>query len=101
MGDERRQHRRVPGPFDGTCDGAAGRREVRIVDLSIGGCFVDMMSPTRMGELVHVEVRAAGRTARLFGQVVYVDRVQGFAVMFTENDPEQIQQLVEILRAKA
>lgn len=100
MEQERRQYPRVQGPFDGTCEGASGRRDVRIVDLSMGGCFVDMLSPTRVGELVKVEIRASGATARLAGQVVYVDSVQGFAVMFTENPPDEIDHLASILKQK-
>jgi hypothetical protein len=100
MGEERRRHSRVPGPFDGTFGGAAGYRDVRIVDLSLGGCFLDMLSPSRVGEAVTIGIRAGEHRVTLQGQVVYIDKVQGFAVKFVDSDESQLQILSEILRTK-
>lgn len=97
MAQERRQHRRIQGPFDGTFEGAAGRRQARIVDLSVGGCFVDVLSGPAKGDPVKLELQVGDRKARLRGEVVYVDKVQGFAVRFTENPPAETEQLLAIL----
>jgi hypothetical protein len=96
MGDERRRHLRISGPFEGSCD-VVGARDVRIVDLSYGGCFIDVMTKARPGDKVNVELRVLGRQLKVRGEVVYVDRVQGFAVMFTDTNPETLQQLREIV----
>jgi hypothetical protein len=96
MGDERRRHLRINGPFEGTCD-VVGSREVRIVDLSYGGCFIDVMTKARPGDEVTVTVRVLGQQVTLRGEVVYVDRVQGFAVMFTETNPEPLETLKQIV----
>jgi hypothetical protein len=96
MGDERRRHLRITGPFEGSCD-VVGARDVRIVDLSLGGCFIDVMTKARPGDKVNVELRVLGRTLKVPGEVVYVDRVQGFAVMFTETAPDALRQLREVV----
>jgi PilZ domain len=96
--DERRRYPRLPGPFDGAYDGASGARTARILDLNAGGCFIDVMGAPRTGERVTVSVSIGGRTATLAGEVVYVDRIQGFGVKFTANPPEQVEELDKMLR---
>lgn len=86
MSDERRRYPRLPGPYDGGWDGASGLRECRITDLNPGGCFVDAYASNPVGTRLVTEVRVNGQTYRLASEVVYVDRVQGFAVRFLETD---------------
>lgn len=84
MGDERRRFARQPGPFDGGWDGASGMRDCRITDLNPGGCFVDAYASNPVGTRLVTDVRIDGQTFRLASEVVYVDRIQGFAVRFLE-----------------
>ena len=86
MTNERRSARRLPGPFDGGWNGESGTRECRITDISAGGCFVDSLSNNAVGTKVNVQIRLGGRTFQLRAVVAYIDRVQGFAVSFCDND---------------
>lgn len=86
MTENRRRYPRLAGPFDGNWNGAAGIRECRITDLNHEGCFIDAMGQPEAGAAVTITAVVAGREFSLPGTVVYVDRVQGFAVLFTESD---------------
>jgi hypothetical protein len=97
MTRERRRARRIAGPFDGTYTGAAGRRDVRIVDLSEDGCFLDAAIPTHPGERFSVQVCIDGEKVTLSGEVVYVDRVQGVAVRFVNHSAEAQIRLKNII----
>lgn len=86
MANERRSTARLVGPFEGSWDGASGMRDCRITDLSVGGCFIDAYASQPVGAKIGVEVKVQDQRFRLPAQVVYVDRVQGFAVKFLEPD---------------
>lgn len=90
MGTERRRYPRIAIPLDGAFSDSSGwgKRNVRIVDIGQGGCFIDAMSPPGVGTALRIEIVAAGRTLSLPAEVVYVDRIQGFAVRFTNLPPE-------------
>ncbi|MGQ0732858.1 MAG: PilZ domain-containing protein [Acidobacteriota bacterium] len=101
MNPERRYHPRVSGPFMCICHGAATQREARIVDLSEGGCFVDMLSPLTPGGRLEIKIHVGDIEAHLQAEVVYLDRVQGFAARFVNNEPAMLDRLREIMRARA
>ena len=86
MSDNRRRYRRFTGPYDGSWDGLTGAHDCRVTDLGAGGCFVDSIGRQDMGGEVTVTVVVAGQSFTLPGKVVYLDRVQGFGVQFTESD---------------
>jgi Tfp pilus assembly protein PilZ len=98
MTENRRRHRRFAGPYDGSWDGLAGASGCRITDLSAGGCFIDSVVRQEMGGEVTVTVVVAGQSLTLSGKVVYLDRVQGFGVQFTESDATR--QLAAVLDAQ-
>lgn len=97
---ERRSQPRVKGPFEGRWDGASGMRECRITDLSSGGCFIDAYAANPVGTIITVEVRLAGHTFRFRSEVAYIDRVQGFAVRFCDNDPAVMKTFAELVEAQ-
>ena len=98
MRNERRSAARLSGPFDGGWDGASGMRDCRITDLSPGGCFIDAYASNPMGARISTDVKLAGQTFRLRSEVVYVDRVQGFAVRFLDdNDAAVLKALAEVI----
>lgn len=99
MTNERRSARRIPGPFDGGWNGESGSRECRITDLSAGGCFIDSLSNNAVGTKVNVQIRLAGQVFQLRAVVAYVDRVQGFAVTFTNNDAATMQAFADAVQA--
>ena len=99
MTNERRSANRFHGPFDGGWNGESGTRECRITDLSVGGCFVDSLSNNAVGTKVRVFVTIGTQTLRLRAEVIYVDRVQGFAVAFKDNDASVMTALADAITA--
>ncbi len=95
--EEKRRYLRLSGPFDGAWDGASGSRTARILELSSGGCFIDVMGTPREGERVRISVTIGGRTMALVAEVVHVDRIQGFGVRFVDNPPERLEELERML----
>jgi len=99
MKTERRTYKRLTGPFEGGWDGASGMRDCRITDLSQGGCFIDAYASNPVGAFVSIRLTVNGHAFTLRSEVVYVDRVQGFAVRFRDNDPVVMQALADALEA--
>ncbi len=98
MTKERRSYKRLAGPYDGGWDGASGMRACRITDLSLSGCFIDAYASNPVGTQLMTEIRLSDQTFRLRAEVVYVDRVQGFAVRFVEdNDPAVLKAFREAM----
>ncbi len=93
-----RQHDRVAVPMPVILDCTSGRREVRVSDLSTGGCYVDSIAPVQPEEAVCLRlVLPNDSTETLYGTVVYVHHGIGFGVQFDEMTPEQrtiLEQLV-------
>jgi hypothetical protein len=99
MTTNRRAFKRLPGPYDGGWDGASGMRDCRITDLSQGGCFIDAYASNPVGAVINTEIRLRGQVYRLRSEVVYVDRIQGFAVRFRDNDPQVMKAFEEAVAA--
>ena len=97
MSNERRTFKRLMGPFEGGWDGASGMRDCRVTDLSRGGCFIDAYASNPVGARITARVRLDGRDFQLRSEVVYVDRVQGFAVRFRDNEPALMKDFVAVL----
>ena len=95
-----RQHDRVTVPLSVILDCTSGSREVRVSDLSTGGCYVDTIAAVQADEHVGLKLLLPhGRTQDLVGTVVYVHPGIGFGVRFNEMTREQrtvIEQLVLI-----
>ena len=98
MDQERRHIRRVPLLVDVIWEGATGKYEARISDLSVGGCFIDTIGQVNVGELVKFKIRLpAGDWLDLQGTVVYEYPGMGFGVSFTQlldSDRRQLEWLV-------
>ena len=60
-------------------------RECRITDLSLGGCFIDAYASEPVGARVTLSIKLHGQVFRVPAEVVYADRVQGFAVKFLDD----------------
>ncbi len=102
--DDRRQHDRVPGPFDGRRVGIL-TTPLRIYDLSEGGCFVNAMHEQKPGVAftLEVEVPYAGWLT-LKAETLYLKPEFGFAVRFLDvpdDVAERLHDALERLRSGA
>lgn len=80
---ERRHDARIAGPFEGHWHGGSGANEVRISDISLGGCFVETMLHPVVGEETDVTVLFAdSQSITLQGRVAYVYPGIGFGIAF-------------------
>lgn len=76
---------------------STANRVVCIRDISLGGCYVDCLTPIPVGENVSFEVEVApNEKLEFFGKIVYVFNGLGFGVQFTELSP-QAQSYLEYL----
>ncbi len=95
---ERRQHLRVTGPFEGHWHGGSGATEVRISDISLGGCFVETLVQPTPGENTEVTVCFTPvDSMTIGGQVVYSEPGLGFAIKFRELTPDEAAALKKFL----
>jgi hypothetical protein len=62
----------------------------RTSDLSIGGCFLDMLNPSPRGTEIRVRISHAGVTFTAIGRVVFVIPNMGMGVAFTNVDGNQV-----------
>ena len=95
---ERRRHTRVTGPFDGR---RLGRLpvEVRIYDLSQGGCFVNSMHEQQSGVPIVLEIDLPGEgLITVKGETLYAKLEFGFAVQFIDVPDDLAQRIERALR---
>jgi hypothetical protein len=79
-------------------DCASGKREVRVTDLSTGGCYVDSISPVNADEIVGLRFMLPhGRSEQIFATVVYVHQGIGFGVQFNDMTREQRTVLEQLI----
>ncbi len=73
-----------------------------IADISLGGCYIEMVMPFPKGTLLNLEVRAGESRLRTQGKVQSSLPGKGMGVQFQIDDPaqqEQLRQIVEFLAA--
>ena len=91
--EDRREHDRVPGPFDGLRVDLLDT-PVRIYDLSKGGCFVHSMHEQTIGIPVTLKIDLPFEGwITVEAEVVYRKDGFGFAVQFHKMDPATTAQL--------
>jgi hypothetical protein len=94
MSENRRQHHRISGPFDGKRLGPI-ETQVQIYDLSEGGCFVNSMQEQQVGREVELEIHLPSQGAiRVVGLTVYSRPDFGFAARFTKIDADSMAKLL-------
>jgi len=96
-GAERRQHDRVPGPFDAFRAGAL-ETPLRIFDLSRGGCFVNAMHEQKPGVSfrMKIELPYVGPIT-VKAMTLYRRAGFGFAVQFVDVNEETASRLEDAL----
>jgi len=65
----------------------------RATDLSMGGCYVDLMSPLEAGTSLHLRLTSEGLVFQCEGQVLYSNPGMGMGVAFTKMPPEHLETL--------
>ena len=96
---ERRISPRVPVSLEALWDALSGRREARVSDISLHGCFLEACGQTSVGERVRFLLRTpTERWIQLSGEVVFYQPMVGFGLRFMElsqHDQAMLRQLVE------
>lgn len=85
-----RSTERVTAMLSAVLDCTAGNREVRVTDLSLGGCYVDSVIAPLPEEALGLRfVLPKTEAVEISSKVVYVHEGIGFGVRFNEMNPEQ------------
>jgi len=90
MRDKRRGHHRVTGPFDG-CRVGLLETPLLIYDLSEGGCFVNSLYDTPVGQVLTLRISLPFEgIVTVEAETVYVRPGFGFAVRFNDLNDETL-----------
>lgn len=83
MHDNRRHNERVSVSLGIILESLSGTRQYRISDISMGGCYIDSITPLSEGENVVFRVpTTTGHWLRLSGKTTYVFPGSGFGIKF-------------------
>jgi hypothetical protein len=100
---ERRQYPRYP--FIASAQLVGEESEIRVAgsisELSLGGCYVDMVDPFPTGAAVKIHITHGTAAFHAAGFVVYSHPGTGMGVAFRRLDPESRAVLEEWLRVSA
>jgi|SRR6266446_228548 hypothetical protein len=101
MESERRRAPRYPIIAEAEVTEIASETKLsaRTSDLSLGGCFLDMLNPSPEGTEIAVRISYADSTFTARGKVVFVFPNMGMGVMFT-SVPASQQAVLEKWLAK-
>jgi len=94
-----REHERTSYLTEVILESASGKRQARLSDLSLGGCFVDTLTNVREGEDVTLSASFEnGDRFEARGRVAYVMQGFGFGLSFIElanGSQEILEKLVK------
>ena len=95
MDSERRRAPRYPFIADAEVTEIATdtKLNAKTSDLSIGGCFLDMLNPSPEGTEIQVRISHASTTFIARGRVVFVFPNMGMGVVFTSVEDNQLAAL--------
>ena len=91
MDSERRRAPRYPIIADAEITEIVSdtKLSARTSDLSVGGCFLDMLNPSPDGTEIRVRISHANTTFIALGRVVFLFPNMGMGVMFTSVEANQ------------
>ncbi len=100
---ERRQYPRYPFVASAQLleEESEIRLAARISELSLGGCYIDMVNPFPAGTAIRIHITHGTAVFRAAGFVVYSNPNAGMGVAFRRLDPESRAVLEEWLRVSA
>jgi hypothetical protein len=98
--NNRRQSERINIPLEIVLESTSGKRDSRISDLGLGGCFVDSIANVVDGEVLKIILRLpGGQELKLAGAVVYIYPGFGFGLRFINPTIEQQDWLEQVIVA--
>ena len=78
-------------------ESASGQREARLSEVSLGGCFIDTIVDTPVGEQVSFQVIGHDPPVRFSGEVIYTFPGIGFGLKFADLSPSGEEYLKSIM----
>ena len=94
----KRSQNRVNVPLTVVLESISGKREVRLSDISLGGCYVDTIASVRPEEIVEFKLSLPkNRIEAMSGTVVYVHEGIGFGMQFNDMTREQRTVLEQVI----
>ena len=97
---DKRRYRRLPVLVDCRIEGASGRGETRLTDLTPVGCYVDSNLALTAGTRVTLVVALGDSEVTLQGRVIPMQGFGGFGVEFVDLDATTSQRLEEYYQQK-
>jgi hypothetical protein len=95
---DRRSEKRLEVCLDAVWDGNSGKHPARVTDLSEGGCYVDSLGESQVGEVLNIKLQLQnGERLELSGEVAHQMPPMGFGVRFVNLNSEQLEKLRSLL----
>lgn len=95
---ERRTEKRLEVCLDAVWDGNSGKHPARVTDLSEGGCYVDSLGESHVGEILNIKLKLQnGEWLELSGEVAHLMPPMGFGLRFVNLNSEQFEKLRSLL----
>ena len=95
---ERRNEKRLDVCLDAVWDGNSGNHPARVTDLSEGGCYVDSLGESQVGEVLNIKLHLQnGAWLELSGEVAHLMPPMGFGVRFVDLTSAQLESLRSLL----
>ena len=95
---EKRSDKRFTHFTEVVFESASGQREARVSEVSMGGCFVDTIVETPVGENVSFQVIGYDPPLTFTGVVMYTFPGIGFGLKFTELPGPSQEYLKAVLK---
>ena len=76
-----------------TDEATASRLPAKVTDISLGGCYVEMLSPLPLNSLVELTLNPGDTTLQVHGKVRTSQMGMGMGVAFTGMSPEDFEKL--------
>ena len=99
MSGERRSNERKRILLEAKWHSMSRKHEVRVDDVSVGGCFVNTFAQAEIGEPVDLEILLpSGEWLALRGKVASYQPGVGFGMSFNALSKEETAMLAELIR---
>ena len=100
MNDSLKQIEQVNVSLDVVWQGAAGKYDARMGEISLDGCFIESMGQEVLGETINFKVRQpSGIWVTLEGEVTAREYPIGFEVRFTDLTTDNRRLVLQVIAA--